>query len=93
MLDPVTAEYLPAKQSSQAALPVTALYLPAMQRVQLPAGPVDDGGQATATHSNGIVPTLTYPKLHVQFVTEVLLVGAELNCGQVVQVAFPLVSL
>ena len=89
----MAVEYLPVPQSVHATLPVVVLYLPAAHAVQEPAGPVNPASQGFGSHVNGLVPTFTVPELHVQLVIEVLLVGAELNCGQLVQLALPLVSL
>jgi hypothetical protein len=70
VLDPVTAEYLPAKQSSQAALPVTALYLPGTHWAQLPAGPVEPAAQDNGSQVklNELIATFSYPELQMQLV-------------------------
>ena len=49
-------EYLPAKQFSQATFPESLLYLPAWH----------------AWQTNGSVPTISYPNMHMHAVTEVL---------------------
>ena len=43
--------------------------------MQLPAGPVEPAAQASAMHSNGLVPTFSYPDLHVQLEKLVLPIG------------------
>jgi hypothetical protein len=48
----VIVEYVPAAQSTHAALPVTFLYLPATQATHgPPSGPVEPGLHATETHA------------------------------------------
>ena len=89
MLCPVTSENLPAAQSSQAALPDAFLYLPATHRVQLPAGPVDPAAQSAGWQTNGLVPTFSYPELHVHCVTALLAAGDVLNEGHSVHTVLP----
>jgi hypothetical protein len=52
-----------------------------MHRVQLPAGPVDPAAQSATAQVNGLVPTFSYPVLHVQLVTALLPAGDVLNTG------------
>jgi len=60
----------------QAELPVTLLYLPATHWTHgPPAGPVVPLAQGSGMHSNGLVPTFSYPDLHVQLEKLVLPIG------------------